>query len=399
NLTRTTNLETKTASMTLETVNGQPTVRFTGVNLQVVSGSGLTDGIVNGKGNLIVGYNELNPNYSDKTGSHNIVVGTKHNYSSFGGLVVGEMNTISGEYSSISGGRVGVASGKYSSIAGGNTNTASGWDAAVIGGQFNNAQGNSSAIIGGQSNITHSSTTWTTIAGGQSQGAFNDYQVVSPITVYYQNILNLPTFSSVATTGSYNDLVNKPTTITTAQADAITNNTTNITSLQTRATNLEAKTASMTLETVNGYPTVRFTGVNLQVVSGSGSTDGAVNGKGNLIVGYNEARNSDSNKTGSHNIVVGNYHNYSSFGGAVFGCYNGIIGNYSSVIGGSNNTTIGISSSISGGVFNISSGKYSSISGGFFNVSPGEFSSVSGGYNRAASGENDWVAGGLFQDY
>src|SRR5437899_1823542 len=34
--------------------------------------------------------------------------------------------------------------------------------------------------------------------------------------------------------------------------------------------------------------TLQFTGINVQVVSGSGSTDGAVNGRGNLVVGYNE---------------------------------------------------------------------------------------------------------------
>src|SRR4051812_43116612 len=37
---------------------------------------------------------------------------------------------------------------------------------------------------------------------------------------------------------------------------------------------------------VGGRPTIRFTGVNVQVVSGSGATDGAVNGAGNLVVGY-----------------------------------------------------------------------------------------------------------------
>src|SRR2546427_4427760 len=39
---------------------------------------------------------------------------------------------------------------------------------------------------------------------------------------------------------------------------------------------------------VGGKPTVRFSGVNVQIVSGSGSTSGAVNGEGNLIIGYAE---------------------------------------------------------------------------------------------------------------
>jgi hypothetical protein len=43
--------------LSLELVGGQPTLRFTGVNVQVVSGSGTTSGTVNGLGNLIIGYN------------------------------------------------------------------------------------------------------------------------------------------------------------------------------------------------------------------------------------------------------------------------------------------------------------------------------------------------------
>src|SRR5437763_6306238 len=34
---------------------------------------------------------------------------------------------------------------------------------------------------------------------------------------------------------------------------------------------------------VGGKPTVRFTGVNVQVVSGSGTTNGAVTGTGNVV--------------------------------------------------------------------------------------------------------------------
>ncbi len=67
--------------------------------------------------------------------------------------------------------------------------------------------------------------------------------------------------------------------------------------------------------------TIRFTGVNVQVVNGLKSTNGfpfdpdsvdpldtVVNGVGNLIVGYNELGNPlgfGDDRTGSHNIVVG----------------------------------------------------------------------------------------------
>src|SRR5205807_9418104 len=39
---------------------------------------------------------------------------------------------------------------------------------------------------------------------------------------------------------------------------------------------------------VGGEPTVRFAAVNVQIVSGSGATNGAVNGTGNLVIGYDE---------------------------------------------------------------------------------------------------------------
>ena len=42
-----------------------------------------------------------------RTGSHNVVVGQSHNFSRFGGLVVGRFNTISGEFASVSGGATG----------------------------------------------------------------------------------------------------------------------------------------------------------------------------------------------------------------------------------------------------------------------------------------------------
>ncbi|MEC7693240.1 MAG: hypothetical protein VX446_02540, partial [Bacteroidota bacterium] len=93
--------------------------------------------------------------------------------------------------------------------------------------------------------------------------------------------------------------------------------------------------------------TVLFSGANLQVVSGEGSTDAPVNGTGNIIIGYDE--NTSDDKSGSHNLVVGYGHTYSSYGGIVVGYENSITGEFSSVSGGYNNTASGASSSVSGG--------------------------------------------------
>mgnify|MGYP001125547619 CR=1 FL=1 len=58
--------------------------------------------------------------------------------------------------------------------------------------------------------------------------------------------------------------------------------------------------------------TLVVSGANLQVVNGTGTTDGEPNGLGNVIVGYNEERTDDDNdRTGSHVLVLGAENNYS----------------------------------------------------------------------------------------
>jgi hypothetical protein len=129
---------------------------------------------------------------------------------------------------------------------------------------------------------------------------------------------------------------------------------------------LERKLAPLTFDAATKE--LRITGVNLRLLNGLGSTD-TTNGLGNLIVGYNEPRDGgETRQTGSHNVVVGKQHQFSSFGGLVVGLQNEI------------------------------RGAYSAVSGGVRNTAAGEFSSVSGGHNRMAEGDFDWVAGSLVED-
>jgi hypothetical protein len=163
--------------------------------------------------------------------------------------------------------------------------------------------------------------------------------------------------------------------------------------LEAENATLKAKTAAMSSMVVDGQPTVRFSGVNVQVVSGSGATGGVINGTGNLIVGYNE--NVADSRTGSHNLVVGPFHTYTSSGGLIAGANNTVSGNSSSVAGGNVNTASGTYSSVSGGASNIASGAYSSVSGGYQNTASDFFTSVSGGKENTASGSTSSVSGGL----
>ncbi|UCD85172.1 MAG: hypothetical protein JSU92_02985 [Deltaproteobacteria bacterium] len=144
-------------------------------------------------------------------------------------------------------------------------------------------------------------------------------------------------------------------------------------------------------------PHVILTGINLHVRSGGGSTGAVVNGLGNLLVGYNEEPFSldPGDRGGSHNLIVGPYHSYSSYGGFLAGYRNTVSTRYASVSGGNNNNASGQSSSISGGRYNTASGAYSSVSGGETNTTSGYASSVSGGRYNWASGWCSSVSGGL----
>jgi len=188
----------------------------------------------------------------------------------------------------------------------------------------------------------------------------------------------------------------------------------------------------MTVDTTNDR--ITFTGVNIQLVNGMGNT-WDINGKGNLIIGYDMSRYLDwesecsfglfeskqdceiygyvwavNHKSGSHNLVIGDNHNYPAAGGFVAGWWNTInqwgasvsggemnhaSGGTSSVSGGTGNHAKGADCSISGGRGNTASGIASSVSGGYSNTASGNYhSSVSGGRNNTASGDYSIVIGG-----
>jgi trimeric autotransporter adhesin len=242
----------------------------------------------------------------------------------------------------------------------------------------------------------------------------------------------------------------------------VSSQATEIGALRTEITSLETFSArqSEQLELLNSLlmhfsrvgNDLYIDGANLNIRNGTGHSWGDQyewppngNGLGNLIVGYNEA-DSDQSHSGSHNLIIGPYHSYSSVGGlvsgyrsTVSGAYASVSGgiantahgecssisggsgnkasDYSSISGGYNNATICYGASVSGGEFNtawfemssisggchnIANGWSASVSGGYYNEANGDGSSVSGGYRRSTPfgevGYYDWVAGALHQD-
>ena len=143
-------------------------------------------------------------------------------------------------------------------------------------------------------------------------------------------------------------------------------------------------------EPINGLagPHWIFEGANVHVRSGSGETNDGCNhpdckstGLGNLIVGYNELSPA-ADRTTSHNLVVGEYHSYSSFAGFVTGNQNAVTGSNASVCGGADNEA---------------SGLFSTVSGGHRNLAIGMVSSVSGGQDRTTEDAYNWAAGSLME--
>ncbi len=146
-------------------IGGKPTIQLDAVNLQIINGEGKT-ATTNGAGNLVIGYDETP---GTQTGSHDLILGGKQAFTSYGGILAGYSNTISGLWASVTGGIKNTASGELSSVSGGNTNTASKEYASVSGGEGNTASGLSAWVGGGESNTANKGG--TSVSGGYSNTA------------------------------------------------------------------------------------------------------------------------------------------------------------------------------------------------------------------------------------
>ena len=123
------------------------TLVLSGLNLQVVNGTGTTDS-ENSLGNVIIGYNSsaVRP---PRSGSHNLVIGDEHSYTRHSGLVSGFGNTLSAEFAFVGGGSENTASGKQAFVGGGSGNFAVGEDAFVGGSRLSIATGERAFVGGG----------------------------------------------------------------------------------------------------------------------------------------------------------------------------------------------------------------------------------------------------------
>jgi len=157
-----------------EGVDKKPTIKFSGANLQVVSGAA-KETEINGLGNLVVG-NDEEP--GTQTGSNNLVLGTfKQSFTSYGGFLAGAYNAVKAGSASVSGGEYNAASGLRSSVSGGYDNAASAEGASVSGGQENKASGGGTSVSGGLYNEAGKTDAW--VSGGAENIASEDFATVS----------------------------------------------------------------------------------------------------------------------------------------------------------------------------------------------------------------------------
>jgi hypothetical protein len=140
-------------------------------------------------------------------------------------------------------------------------------------------------------------------------------------------------------------------------------------------------------------PSIVFQGANVHVRSTSAENDNS--GLGNLIVGWDDPPLSPPApfRSGSNNLIAGDYNNFTSFGGFVTGFHNKVSAIYASVSGGEYNTSSYDYASVSGYV-NTANRASASVSGGTFNTASGDGASVSGGSGNTASGNISSVSGG-----
>ena len=201
-------------------------------------------------------------------------------------------------------------------------------------------------------------------------------------------------------------------------------------------------------------PNILITGANLHLRSGSGSTM-TKNGLGNLVIGYNAAPelggdpefvppfDPDTYRTGSHNLILGDYNRYWAYAGIVGGTQNtvgsnsavisgsknsadygsavlsgianfvnswsgaivggqgnslrsenpGWYGQFAAILGGMGNNATGYASTVAGGQESTASGTSSSVSGGRYNLATGEWSSIGGGTGLTVPDDYGWAAG------
>jgi len=399
---------------------------ITGANLHLRSGSGATAGTHNGLGNLIVGYNEpRGDGTDDRGGSHNLVVGTRNNFSSHGGLVAGDRNSVtaayasvtagysntaSGIYASVSGGRGNMAQANRSSVTGGRDNIASGSDSSVSGGQGNVASGDFAVVVGGgggdPSDRNEAFADYSAILGGETNWTGDpaipptDHSIGAASTVSGGGENKASGSQSSVSGGSGNRARGDYSSVSGGSANIADGGRSSVSGGSSSAAEGDwssvsggwGNTPSGSFATVSGGQRNTASGNYSSVGGGAWNT---ASGHHASVLGGGGAAETDGNEAfANYSAILGGQSNWT--GDTNLLPTDHTIGERSTVSGGAWNAASGEGSSVSGGEVNIASGGRASVSGGAGNAAQGDWSSVSGGNAEIATGEEDWRAGSCY---
>ncbi len=255
-----------------------------------------------------------------KMGNYSIGFGDTPTVTGTASTVSGLFNSITGDYSTIAGGKNNSINGNYSTITGGQTNIITG-DYSVISGANNQITGNHNTIGGGLNNIA--SGIGLTIAGGFRNTITGDSPAYSTISGGELNTITSASYAVIG--GGYQNNINHEghyATIGGGQGNIVT---------------------------------------ALYSFIGGGNANTA---NGNYcVIGGGQANTAN----GAWSVIAGGHHN-------------GTDNNYSVVLGGEDNKAQGISSVIIGGTSNEITGNYSMIAGGDNNSVEGHYSWAGGRY-------------------
>jgi hypothetical protein len=188
--------------------------------------------------------------------------------------------------------------------------------------------------------------------------------------------------------------------------------------LQTEITQLQQEVAALKASSIqqlapfirvdpnpeNGVigPNIVFSGANIHIVDGTGATQ-SNSGRGSLIVGYDEVFvGGIANRGGSHNLVVGRYHNWQvgGFANLICGEFNTSrnlnSGGYGQFLAGCSNQAFSAFDSVSGGEFNEVEGQAAVVTGGRGNGALNEAAVVLGGSANLEYGYGSVTLGGIY---
>lgn len=177
-------------SVDLNELNGLagPHVLFDSVNLHVRNGDPTpcnftSSCIVNGLGNLVIGYNEIDGSLAagDRGGSHNLVMGYGNRFRSWSGIAHGFRNTIDvgGEHAVVLSGDRNIVSSWSGTLIGGffNTTTSASYLDVIVGGKRNTTSDAAAVVVGGDMNTA--SGIWSVVAGGYANTASGGHATIA----------------------------------------------------------------------------------------------------------------------------------------------------------------------------------------------------------------------------